>query len=63
MFLVVRTDDNGQCYLVQDNLTQQQALIICDILTATAHKQTYEILHWANEQDKQVLFYTRQIHR
>lgn len=63
MFLVTRTDDNGQCYLVQDNLTREQAFVICDSLTASAHKQTYEILHWANEQDKQVLLEARKIQR
>lgn len=62
MFLVARIDDNGTWYLVQDHLTQAQAFVICDSLTATSHKQTYEILHWADEQDKKVLYARKHMH-
>jgi fructose-specific component phosphotransferase system IIB-like protein len=61
MFVITRTDDNGICYLVQDGLTREQAFVICDSLTASAHKQTYEILHWADDQDRRILYSRKNI--
>ena len=40
-WMVLRTDDSGNVFLVQDELDGQSASALVDTLTARGHKQTY----------------------
>jgi hypothetical protein len=62
-FLIIRTDDHGHCYLVDDYLTSDNAKLIYDELVSLNHKQFYEIFSWENEQDRTNLFDNRKIIR
>lgn len=43
MWRVVRQDDNGNTYLVQDGLTEAEARELAATLEARGHKQLYSV--------------------
>lgn len=41
IWVVWRIDDNGNTFVVKDNLTQSEAIQLVEEFTARGHKQTY----------------------
>ena len=46
--MVLRTDDSGNVFLVQDDLEEESASTLVDTLTARGHKQTYSAHPYAD---------------
>lgn len=43
MWSVIRTDDNGNTFVIEENLTRGEAEDLIDTLESRGHKQLYEI--------------------
>lgn len=62
LYLVIRQDDNGICYVMADRLAQHEAQRLVDIMTARGHKATYMACGYCNAAQRRQILQTHCIH-
>jgi len=55
IWLVLRTDDAGNSFVVEDHLDDTAAAALVDKLTARGHKQTYTAHSYSTQADRTAL--------